>query len=129
MLFRSWLSLPGETGAPKVEVRRFTKGFLHGKAYIPEGDITGILAGSSNMTYAGLKVNRELNLGYEGPTHKHLVRDWFEELWQASEAYDLAAIYQERFAEHTATARSLPAWMSGITPIAVLNASCICPEI
>jgi hypothetical protein len=97
----TWLSLPGEGGAPKVEVRRFTKGFLHGKAYIPEGDITGILAGSSNMTFAGLKFNRELNLGYEGPTHKHLVRDWFEELWAASEAYDLAAIYKERFQEHT----------------------------
>ena len=97
----TWLSLPGEDGMPKVEVRRFTKGFLHGKAYIPEGDITGILAGSSNLTFAGLKFNRELNLGYEGPTHKHLVRDWFEELWAASEAYDLAAIYKERFQEHT----------------------------
>lgn len=97
----TWLSLPGDDGMPKVEVRRFTKGFLHGKAYIPEGDITGILAGSSNMTFAGLKFNRELNLGYEGPTHKHLVRDWFEELWAASEAYDLAAIYKERFQEHT----------------------------
>ena len=97
----TWLSPPGDGGVPKVEVRRFTKGFLHGKAYIPEGDITGILAGSSNMTFAGLRLNRELNLGYEGPTHKHLVRDWFEELWAASEPYDLAAIYKERFQKHT----------------------------
>lgn len=95
-----WLSLDGQDGDPKVEVRRYTNGFLHGKAYIPESDLAGILAGSSNLTYAGLRMNRELNLGYETGSHKRLVRDWFEELWVESRPFDLAALYAERFQLH-----------------------------
>ena len=87
-------------GTPRVEVRRYTKGFLHGKAYIPESDLAGVLAGSSNLTFAGLKLNLELNLGYETGTHKRLIRDWFEELWAEAEPYDLTALYEERFRLH-----------------------------
>ena len=48
---------------PLVEVRRFTKGFLHGKAYIADHPtMPAVLAGSSNLTLAGLSWNRELNL-------------------------------------------------------------------
>ena len=96
----AWLRMLNADGAPKVRVRRFTKGFLHGKAYIPENDLAGVLAGSSNLTYAGLMLNRELNLGYETGLHKRLVRDWFDELWEDSEDYDLAAIYEDRFRLH-----------------------------
>ena len=96
----AWLASLAADGTPKVQVRRYTKGFLHGKAYIPESDLAGVLAGSSNLTYAGLRLNRELNLGYETGTHKRLVRDWFEELWADSEPYDLAALYEERFRLH-----------------------------
>jgi len=95
-----WLRMTDGDGEPKVEVRRFTKGFLHGKAYIPESDLAGILAGSSNLTYAGLMRNHELNLGYETGAHKRLVRDWFEELWAEAEPYDLAAMYEDRFLLH-----------------------------
>jgi hypothetical protein len=95
----AWLSSTND-GSARVEVRRYTKGFLHGKAYIPESDLAGILAGSSNLTYAGLKLNRELNLGYETGTHKRLVRDWFEELWADAELYPLADLYEERFLLH-----------------------------
>jgi hypothetical protein len=96
----NWLRILDETRQPRVEVRRFTKAFLHGKAYIPENDLAGVLAGSSNLTYAGLMRNRELNLGYETGTHKRLVREWFEELWAEAEPYDLAAMYEERFRLH-----------------------------
>ena len=96
----AWLGSAANDGTPKVEVRRYTKGFLHGKAYIPESDLAGILAGSSNLTFAGLKLNRELNLGYETGTHKRLVRDWFEELWAEAEPYPLADLYEERFRLH-----------------------------
>ena len=44
-----------EQGIPRVEVRRYTRGFLHGKAYIPENDLAGVLAGSANLTYAGTR--------------------------------------------------------------------------
>ena len=96
----AWLRMIDGMGAPRVEIRRYTKGFLHGKAYIPENDLAGLLAGSSNLTYAGLRLNRELNLGYETGTHKRLVRDWFEELWADAEPYDLAALYEARFMLH-----------------------------
>ena len=39
---------------PNVQVRRYEQGFLHGKAFIVESDKTGLIAGSSNFTYAGL---------------------------------------------------------------------------
>lgn len=96
----AWLRMTDEAGIPRVEVRRYTKGFLHGKAYIPESDLAGVLAGSSNLTYAGLRLNRELNLGYETGIHKRLVRDWFEELWADAEPYDLGALYEARFLLH-----------------------------
>ena len=96
----SWLEATAEGGAPRVEVRRYRNGFLHGKAYIVESDLGGVLAGSSNLTYAGLMKNRELNLGYPTGEHLRLVRDWYEELWAESEPFDLAALYRERFLLH-----------------------------
>ena len=50
-----------------VEVRRFEQGFLHGKAYLVDTDDEGVIAGSSNFTYAGLARNHELNLGHYQP--------------------------------------------------------------
>ena len=52
---------------PNVQVRRYEQGFLHGKAFIVESDKTGLIAGSSNFTYAGLARNNELNLGHYQP--------------------------------------------------------------
>ena len=63
----------------KIEVRRYEKGFLHGKAFI-FGDEEGLLSGSSNFTAAGLCSNLELNLGRYEPTPVGRVRRWFEGL-------------------------------------------------
>lgn len=100
----AWLKKAAETGEPQVEVRRYTKGFLHGKAFIVEHDIyPAVLAGSSNMTYAGLMRNAELNLGATndptGPTPK--VINWFEKYWNQSDPFDLAAVYEARWQEHS----------------------------
>jgi len=84
----------------KIEVRRYSHGFLHGKAYLfsgHEGEGEGVIAGSSNLTPAGLTSNRELNLGHYEPRVVNQVAAWFEELWAESEDYDLAAIYEARF--------------------------------
>ena len=84
----------------KIEVRRYSHGFLHGKAYLfsdHEGEGEGVVAGSSNLTPAGLTSNRELNLGHYEPRVVNQVAAWFEELWEESEDYDLAAIYAARF--------------------------------
>ncbi|MFD9778350.1 helicase-related protein [[Kitasatospora] papulosa] len=84
----------------RVEVRRYERGFLHGKAFIVEGHIPSVVAGSSNFTYAGLTVNRELNLGQYDPRTVHAVQEWFNELWYESEPFDLAAIYEARWEPH-----------------------------
>lgn len=98
-----WLKQVDSSAHPRVEVRRFTKGFLHGKAFISEdSSLPAVLAGSSNFTYAGLSLNAELNLGYGAgdQVHGNLVREWFEHYWKQSEAFDLASIYAEQWKEH-----------------------------
>ncbi len=97
----AWLRHAAATGEPQVEVRRFAKGFLHGKAFIAIHPTSpAVLAGSSNFTYAGLSVNRELNLGYPSGEYTQLVIDWFDELWGESEAFDLAGFYEARWKAH-----------------------------
>lgn len=96
----AWLESSDQNGAPKVEVRRFTQGFLHGKAFLVNDDaLPGVLAGSSNMTYAGLAVNAELNLGYPLGRAEHVskVRGWFEHYWEKSESFDLAELYSKQW--------------------------------
>src|SRR5690625_4349253 len=84
-----------------VQVRRLTGQFLHGKAYIVETGPDGVLAGSSNLTYAGLTRNLELNLGNYQPGVVGEVINWFDTLWEQAEEYDLASLYAERFEHHT----------------------------
>lgn len=90
----TWLRTPG------VEVRRHTQGFLHGKAFVVDDDQGGVVAGSSNFTYAGLRRNLELNLGHYDPDTLAKVREWFEELWTASSPFDLASIYEQQYVAH-----------------------------
>jgi hypothetical protein len=88
----------------KIEVRRYEKAFLHGKAFLFGTDLfgspEGVLAGSSNFTAAGLTSNLELNLGRYDPTPAAKVKDWFDGLWDESTPYDLAAIYAARYVEY-----------------------------
>lgn len=103
----AWLRsrLPeGEGLRDRVEVRRYTRGFLHGKAYIAHAvHSAAAVAGSSNMTRAGLSHNAELNLGVSGGGQGAATRvvEWFEHYWEQSEPYDLAALYEERWQAHT----------------------------
>ena len=79
-----------------VEVRRREDRFVHGKAFLFSGE-DSVIAGSSNFTGAGLNWNYELNLGHYQPQVTEQVREWFEDLWEGSEPYDLASIYGKRF--------------------------------
>ena len=99
----AWLSSNADSEVPRVEVRRYTQGFLHGKCYLVTSALTSAtLAGSSNFTYAGLSRNAELNLGANGsPGHVALVEKWFDRLWGESEAYDLAAVYSVLWEPHS----------------------------
>jgi superfamily II DNA or RNA helicase len=100
----SWLrgQVTGPDGALRqpVEVRRYSGGFLHGKAFIVSDDLPHVMSGSSNFTHAGLSVNRELNLGQFDPRTVRSVREWYEDLWSEAEPYDLAALYEARWAPH-----------------------------
>jgi hypothetical protein len=98
----NWLQATDDSGMRRVEVRRFAEGFLHGKAFLVDQDLQrAVLAGSSNLTFAGLMTNAELNLGYPSGTHTHLVQDWFEDFWQRSEEYPLDRLYASRWDPHT----------------------------
>ena len=80
-----------------VETRRFPSRFFHAKAWLFRGQ--DVLAGSSNLTSAGLSTNLELNLGQYDPDTVQQVESWFDDVWDNAEPYDLAAIYEEYFQE------------------------------
>lgn len=84
----------------RVNVRRLTTDFLHGKAFLVSTDNEAVLAGSSNFTAAGLFQNRELNLGVYQPESVAQVVEWFDEQWAAAEDFDLATVYDTRFEAH-----------------------------
>ena len=93
-----WLAARREDGAARVEVRRLTDRFLHGKAFIVDHPThSAVLAGSSNLTAAGLTRNAELNIGYPGNENCELVKAWFDQLWGQAEPYDLAGVYAARW--------------------------------
>lgn len=93
--------------AGNLEVRRYEKAFMHAKAYIFTGRAEeygcpgGVIAGSSNLTGAGLTTNLELNLGrYERPVVEQ-AQQWFDDLWEEAEPYDLALLFEEVFEPRT----------------------------
>ena len=92
--------------AGNLEVRRYQKSFLHAKTYIFTSSDTdngqpGIFVGSSNLTRAGLTQNLELNLGRFDEPIVDEAREWFDELWEESEEYDLANLFEVVFAPRT----------------------------
>lgn len=80
----------------KIEIKRYEKKFLHGKAFIFSED-EGVISGSSNFTSAGLTTNLELNMGRYDPEPVKKVYKWFNDLWAEAEDFDLASIYEARF--------------------------------
>lgn len=83
----------------RVEVKRYTKRFLHAKAFLFRTPGGGLVTGSSNLTYAGLRRNLELNLGHFDVPAVPRVEMWFDDLWENAEPFDLAAIYDRLMAE------------------------------
>ena len=84
----------------QVKVRRLADRFLHGKAFLVGDKGHGVIAGSSNFTYAGLARNIELNLGNYTPHVVGQVQGWFNELWDEAEDFDLAGLFEARFEPH-----------------------------
>ena len=84
-------------GQENVEVKRLTSKFLHGKTFFIDGKFGAAMVGSSNFTFAGLAKNQELNLFSYDPPERSAVKNWFDELWEEADEFDLADFYQERF--------------------------------
>jgi hypothetical protein len=90
-----------------VEVRRYERAFMHAKAYIflpppgVSGGVAGVIAGSSNLTGAGLNRNLELNLGRYDDSVVERARAWFDALWEEADSVDLAQIFEDIFAAYT----------------------------
>lgn len=84
-----------------MEVRRYERSFLHAKAYIfssdngDQAESDGVIVGSSNLTGAGLTSNLELNIGRYDPSIVGRSRQWFDELWEEAEPYDLVLVFEE----------------------------------
>ncbi len=86
----------------RLQVRVYTKGRLHAKAYIFDyktlydekgKEVTlhekGIaIVGSSNLTLAGVSHNTELNVIVQGNSNHAELGRWFEELWDESQEFD-----------------------------------------
>jgi superfamily II DNA or RNA helicase len=84
----------------KVQVRRFEQGFVHGKAFIVVDGNSAAMVGSANFTAAGLSANLELEVGVYSPDTVSRITSWFNELWEQSEPFDLASLYEAKFALH-----------------------------
>lgn len=80
----------------EVEVRRFTRRFLHGKAYLfgDSSDPRVALVTSANLTGAGLSRNLELGLANYQPNVAGQAIDWFDRLWEEATDFreDLRAL-------------------------------------
>ena len=73
----------------QVAVRRYRRGFLHGKAYLfgdsSRGDAA--LITSANLTGAGMARNRELGVVEYNPERVEAAIGWFDGLWEGGEEF------------------------------------------
>ena len=85
----------------RVEVRMFTRGVMHSKAYLFEYlpgthvymTYKGIaIVGSSNLSHGGLTSNTELNVVLKEKEDYEKVCEWFDALWEESEPFDAALL-------------------------------------
>ena len=86
----------------RLDVRIYTKGRLHAKAYIfdygqvydqngnpLERNENGIaIAGSSNLSLSGISNNTELNVIVQGNNNHSALTHWFNELWEEAEDFN-----------------------------------------
>jgi hypothetical protein len=90
----------------KMQTRRYERAFMHAKAYVfaPGTNYSsgyGVIAGSSNLTRAGVTHNLELNLGRFDQDVAEQAHRWFERLWEEAVPFDLLEMLEEVFAEWT----------------------------
>jgi superfamily II DNA or RNA helicase len=96
-------NLVGLIESGRMKVRCFTKdgGVLHAKAYIFDYKATqaspGIaFVGSSNLSLGGLAHNSELNVALHEPSYHAHLHQWFDQLWNQSEDFDVQLVKEMR---------------------------------
>lgn len=103
---RALRQLASQLRSHKVTVRLFLRHPLHAKLYLlhrddPVNPTTGYL-GSSNLTFAGLSVQGELNMDVLDHDATIKLKEWFEERWNDELCVDitdeLAQIIEESWA-------------------------------
>jgi len=89
------LSLVDLIARGQVQVRVYTRGRLHAKAYLFDFDPARIRAqegaaivGSSNLSLGGIVHNTELNVRVFGDGNHAELSRWFDELWDEAEDFD-----------------------------------------
>lgn len=85
----------------QIEVRRYTKKFLHAKVFLFIGKDKQFVSGSSNLTLGGLKNNLELNFGIFDNELQQSLEEWYQDLWDDAEPFDLAKIYEDIYEEYS----------------------------
>ena len=95
------LSLADLIAQGKVQVRVYTRGRLHAKAYLFDFDPARIrsqtgaaIVGSSNLSLGGVSHNTELNVRVFGDGNHAELGRWFDDLWEEAEDFD-ADLMQE----------------------------------
>lgn len=81
----------------RVNVKVYTKGRLHAKAYIFDYTTDhyepGLsIVGSSNLTLSGIQHNTELNVVVHGSDNHEVLVKWFDELWDEAQDFDEALL-------------------------------------
>jgi hypothetical protein len=97
------LSLAELIAQGKVQVRVYTRGRLHAKAYLFDFDPARIhaqtgaaIVGSSNLSLAGVSHNTELNVRVFGDGNHAELSRWFDELWEEAEEFDADLVRELR---------------------------------
>jgi len=96
----------------RLQVRVYTRGRLHAKAYIFDYRNDGryekgiAIVGSSNLTLSGLTHNTELNVVVHGDDNHARLTEWFEVLWNESQEFD--AVLLEELKQSWALATATP---------------------
>jgi SNF2 family DNA or RNA helicase len=101
----------------RMQVRVYTKGRLHAKAYVFDYKNDGryekgiAIVGSSNLTLSGLTHNTELNVVVHGNENHARLSEWFEALWAEAQDFDQTLLDELRQSWAVATATPYDIYM------------------
>ncbi len=81
----------------RIQVKVYTKGRLHAKAYIFDYTTDhyepGLgIVGSSNLSLSGIQHNTELNVVVHGSDNHEVLVKWFDKLWDEAQDFDEALL-------------------------------------